>query len=433
MRRTLLIISFIFVISSALPLLAQSESRVWQDILYSDALQTKKTFRIYLPAGYDESSQRYPVVYFLHPKGDNWFNPYVHGRDKTLKDIADSLIASGQIGKMILVDPDHGDCSTAIPGMPNMLRPDLTSGDGIGTGQFDDYLIDDLIPYVDSRYRTMADRSRRGIDGYELGGYAAVLSAVKHPELFSSVGSYEAPFMWRNLDDPTSTGIQDDKLWLSASGDSIFGAAFDEPRNVNYMQQNNAIDLLEAIDDVTLETIQSIRFHIQAANTNNMDPVELVHSGGFLGRNVQFIDVLNSRNIFNTFDELVLSAATKDDWHSAFIHASQSLKKHWDSFQETITSLPEKSLHPDNVLLAQNYPNPFNPSTRIDFNITRQVRVRMNVYNILGREVAVLVDKEMAPGAYNVVFDAKDLATGTYFYRLQAGDFVQIRKLTLLR
>ncbi len=95
---------------------------------------------------------------------------------------------------------------------------------------------------------------------------------------------------------------------------------------------------------------------------------------------------------------------------------------------------------PAEFRLEQNYPNPFNPSTNIAYTvggIRHQVsgisNVRLSVYDILGREVAVLVNENKMPGAYKVRFDASGLSSGVYFYRLEAGTFVQTRKLVLLR
>ena len=88
---------------------------------------------------------------------------------------------------------------------------------------------------------------------------------------------------------------------------------------------------------------------------------------------------------------------------------------------------------PQRFQLSQNYPNPFNPTTTIQFALAKRTTVKLTVFDLLGREVAVLVDAALAPGAYDVVFEANDLAGGIYFYRLQAGAFVQTKKLTLLR
>ncbi|MDT8325279.1 MAG: T9SS type A sorting domain-containing protein, partial [Bacteroidota bacterium] len=81
--------------------------------------------------------------------------------------------------------------------------------------------------------------------------------------------------------------------------------------------------------------------------------------------------------------------------------------------------------------LEQNYPNPFNPSTAIVYNVSEERHVRLAVYNSLGAEVAVLVDDIKAAGQYTVDFDASDLTSGTYIYRMTAGDFVQTKRMTL--
>jgi hypothetical protein len=83
--------------------------------------------------------------------------------------------------------------------------------------------------------------------------------------------------------------------------------------------------------------------------------------------------------------------------------------------------------------LSQNYPNPFNPSTTIKFELPNTSHVSLNVYDILGREVSVLVNERKAPGSYEVKFDGSNLASGVYFYRLQTESFVDTKKLLLLR
>jgi hypothetical protein len=91
-----------------------------------------------------------------------------------------------------------------------------------------------------------------------------------------------------------------------------------------------------------------------------------------------------------------------------------------------------KSL-PTVVSLFQNYPNPFNPATTIQYSLPAKVFVTLRVYNILGQEIATPVNKEQEFGSYQVQFDGRDLSSGVYFYRLQAGDFVDTKKLLLLK
>ena len=83
--------------------------------------------------------------------------------------------------------------------------------------------------------------------------------------------------------------------------------------------------------------------------------------------------------------------------------------------------------------LYQNYPNPFNPSTSIRYAISSNQFVKLKVYDVLGNEVATLVDEYKAAGSYEVKFDAAQLSSGIYFYKLHAGNFVETKKMILLR
>ena len=83
--------------------------------------------------------------------------------------------------------------------------------------------------------------------------------------------------------------------------------------------------------------------------------------------------------------------------------------------------------------LAQNYPNPFNPTTRIKYSLKENGYVSLKIFDVLGREIAVLVNQEQAAGIYSVQFDARNLSSGLYFYRLESGSFVQTNKMMLLK
>jgi flagellar hook assembly protein FlgD len=83
--------------------------------------------------------------------------------------------------------------------------------------------------------------------------------------------------------------------------------------------------------------------------------------------------------------------------------------------------------------LHQNYPNPFNPTTTISYGLPQKFHVSLKVYNTLGQLVATLVNDEQEAGYREVKFDGSDLASGVYFYQLQAGSYVNTKKLLLLR
>jgi hypothetical protein len=83
--------------------------------------------------------------------------------------------------------------------------------------------------------------------------------------------------------------------------------------------------------------------------------------------------------------------------------------------------------------LHQNYPNPFNPTTTIRYELPKASIVTLSVFDILGREVSVLVNERRDAGSHEVNFCARNLASGVYLCRMQAGDFVQLRKLLLVQ
>ena len=98
-----------------------------------------------------------------------------------------------------------------------------------------------------------------------------------------------------------------------------------------------------------------------------------------------------------------------------------------------ITSNEELGGLPRTFELEQNYPNPFNPTTQINYALPEQSDVRIEIYNVIGRRVATLVNREMAPGKYSVNFDASSLSSGMYFYRLKAGSTLLTKKMTLIK
>ncbi|GAB4297893.1 MAG: hypothetical protein Kow0098_22540 [Ignavibacteriaceae bacterium] len=102
-----------------------------------------------------------------------------------------------------------------------------------------------------------------------------------------------------------------------------------------------------------------------------------------------------------------------------------------DASHVTVVKTEENGL-PKQFYLDQNYPNPFNPLTRINFTITDQVSVDLTVYDIPGREIVNLVNEVKQAGTYEIKFNAGDLPSGIYFYRLKAGHFSDVKKMVLL-
>jgi hypothetical protein len=93
----------------------------------------------------------------------------------------------------------------------------------------------------------------------------------------------------------------------------------------------------------------------------------------------------------------------------------------------------EQDVVPTRIELYQNYPNPFNPKTVIRFAVPEQSSYRLTVHNLLGEEVAVLLDATLPAGLHSVQFDAQDFSSGTYFYRLLGGASILTRKMTIIK
>lgn len=106
----------------------------------------------------------------------------------------------------------------------------------------------------------------------------------------------------------------------------------------------------------------------------------------------------------------------------------------WYQSAGLVTSVEQLSSRmPAEYRLEQNCPNPFNASTTIQFALPKHSAVTLKLFDLLGREVAILMDEELQAGEYKVVFDARGLSTGVYFYRLQTEEFRQTKKLMLLK
>ena len=143
----------------------------------------------------------------------------------------------------------------------------------------------------------------------------------------------------------------------------------------------------------------------------------------FSDQNVKCIDVLNScqQEMITEVDngKLVIRDLLVKDYPIIISNATPQVS--------TI------DISSSNFALYQNYPNPFNRATRIKYIIPKQSFVTMKVFDMLGREIATLINEKHEPGSYEVEYDARELPNGFYFYRLKAGGFIGTKKMMFLR
>jgi len=102
-------------------------------------------------------------------------------------------------------------------------------------------------------------------------------------------------------------------------------------------------------------------------------------------------------------------------------------------YHPPIVAVEEPKRLPVYTTLSQNYPNPFNPSTTIHFELPKESHVTLKVYNMLGQEVLTVLDEDKVAGRYDLKIDGTSLASGVYFYRLIVGNFVEVKKMVLLK
>ena len=100
---------------------------------------------------------------------------------------------------------------------------------------------------------------------------------------------------------------------------------------------------------------------------------------------------------------------------------------------ELIGIQPISNEIPNQFSLSQNYPNPFNPNSKIKFQISKLSEAKLIVFDVLGQEVETLVNEHLKPGIYEVDFDGSNFASGVYFYKLIATDFVETKKMILIK
>jgi endo-1,4-beta-xylanase len=131
-----------------------------------------------------------------------------------------------------------------------------------------------------------------------------------------------------------------------------------------------------------------------------------------------------------------LAANTTFYWHAAASNDSgTSPYSAIASFTtgDQVVGIEEFSGGPEEFRLSQNFPNPFNPSTTIRYDVPKYAQVKIAVYDVLGREIAVLVDENQPAGRYSIAFHATDLPSGAYFYRMSSPGFVAVRKLVVIK
>lgn len=282
----------------------------------SRALGLTKSLYLYLPPEHAAAPrQRFPALYLLRGHEREWVNPREDDSRgaSTVIDVYERLRASGAIGPMILVMPGLASDDNAVPGMLTDFRsPELVDGaPGVGSGMFQRYFFDELIPHVDRHFRTIP--AARSIAGFSLGGYMAVKAAALRPELFVSVGAFDGSFLYAA--DAGRAARPGDSLFAPP----MFDAPLGRPRDMGWLAANSPVTLLLQADPAAIRRITWI---IQYG------PEQIEPWGSNFYRGEYLLRALHTLGVSNAAPLAALPDG-QHTWRIADRHIEQTLPIHW--------------------------------------------------------------------------------------------------------
>jgi S-formylglutathione hydrolase FrmB len=424
----LIIASLVFIIYS-LSFEAFGQGTVVNKTFYSNSLEKNRNVQIYLPQGYNQSDStiRYPVIYFLHGAT---LNQTSYGE---MFDLLNTLIAVHFISPIIIVKPD----GSAGPYAGSYYTNSELYGD------FEDYIVFDLVAFIDSAYNTIPSRGKRAIMGHSMGAYGAMKLALKHPDVYCSVSAHSGPLDFKNF-----------SLWFPRILLENGGAP------VSSYQPAGSFTLFfysmaGAFSPNLNHSPEPVDFPLDSLG-NWIDSVWnrwSVHDPAFLARNItegSDLTIFFDCGIYDEYNLYPFNVAFADSLYKLGLpyvfqsyngnHSNQLLNRFNTAFRfldtimnRTVRVSDNYVIQPESFSLLQNYPNPFNPTTKINWRSPVSSRQTLKVYDVLGNEVVTLVDEYKPAGSYEVDFKASNLPSGVYFYQLKAGKYVETKKAILMR
>jgi S-formylglutathione hydrolase FrmB len=400
---------------------------------YSEALQETKMVDIYFPPGYDENPDLYyPVIYYLH----GWT-----GNQNSMGGMltwAQSLINNGTIDPVIMVGADNS--------------PEPFEGsayvNSIIWGNYEDYMINDLINWVETSFRAMPDRNYRGMIGNSMGGYGAFRYGILHKDIFKAFAAHGTSALsfdvmletWipqiileNQPGPPFSYNYATDGSFTKAF--FLFGGAASP--NLNTPQTYINPPIVEYLLDENAMVIDTIYNKWQA-----FDLSQLIHqlssedSVGILfacGTNDDFLLYPSHLAFRDTLDLLGLPYEFYS--HNGGHTMPGAFKKRAFTFLDSLlmspglyTQIELKSLNNKEIRIS-NFPNPFTNSTTIQFKLREPGYIELEIWNYCGQLVGKLLEGNISAGKHKILFDVSKLPSGIYFCHLQIGNETVTKKI----
>jgi len=294
------------------------DPRVRRITIKSKALGVRKNFYIALPPGYHKLSNskiHYPTLYLFRGHEHEWVHRWQDRsrNGRTVVDVYRELLRAGKVGPMILVFPGISSDDNRVPCLlVNFIAPQLAAAaPGTGTGRFEDYFFEELLPTVDRFCRTIPERTGRAVDGFSLGGFQSIKAAARRPDLFCSAGAFDGTFLYATY---KGRSVRTTDRVLQ---NPVFSPAFGRPIDFEVAADNSPANLLWRGDRAELAEVQwLVRSGPQSA--------EPWQSNYYRAQHV--IEILKARKLENGVDGVLTGA--RHNWSWADRHMEGTLPLH---------------------------------------------------------------------------------------------------------
>ena len=208
--------------------------------MQSSILKSNVNFAAYFPAGYEESTRRFPVVYLLHGRGDKEIAWIQWGE---VQHTLDRAIANREIPPMIVIMPD--------------AKVTWYINDYAGKTRYEDMIFQEFIPFIDKTYRTRTEKEHRAVAGLSMGGYGSLIWSLHHPEMFGSCAAFSSGIF--TDEEVTTMGAERYDGYFK----DMYGPASQGNRITEHWKKNSVIELMSTLPK---EQIEKVRFYIDCGD-----------------------------------------------------------------------------------------------------------------------------------------------------------------------
>jgi S-formylglutathione hydrolase FrmB len=395
--------------------------------LIPPSLGFETTVRIYLPEGYDPGgTEEYPAIYWLH----GWLGSFTSSSSITMI-VLDDLISSQQIPPVIVVKPD----AFCMPyGGSNWANSILY-------GNYEDYVTEDLVDFIESSFHVISDPEYRCIAGHSMGGSGSMKIALSHTDLYRAVASHAGfhdhmvalPYFVPNVleESPETSppytydwgnGSYTDALIMTSGANS---PNLQAPDSIDFILDTNGdlIDSVYALWELRnpAHMVKSVPLPIDLAiffDCGTEDAWEGVYEC-----NCSYSDTLSDLSIDHEFQSLV------------GVGHNMNVARFTEDFLflcGAMTGIEESEPYARGPYLAFPHPNPFRTSTELSFTLSGSEEASIEVFDVSGRLVEVLYRGELQSGHHSIVLDPHGWTPGVYFVRLTTSSGAMTRRCLLI-